>query len=358
MKKGFVFVLGVFVTCLFIPTLSKASEFNFAVQARLPDNQINKDVSYFDIKMNPGVQQTLKLDLRNDTDRPVTVDVAIASATTNLNGVVEYSPNDLKAAPSLKCDLSKQVTAPPQVTIPAKGTSELDLQAQMPTASFEGVMAGGVTLKEHKATAKDNSEGKGVAIKNEFSYVVGLVMRQNEKIVAPDLTLSKVTPTQVNARNVIMADMENPTATFINKVAVDGTVTKKDSSKVLYKINKDNLQIAPNTLFDFPIPLSGKALQPGTYTAHLDVYGNLSDRGIELRKMGDKTQKYLNHWHFTKEFTVKAAVAKDLNKKDVSIKSDTSQRWLYILLAIVALLLLLVLLLLVLILKRKKTTPR
>lgn len=91
--KKILFCLAAFVAMLLTPAVHVfGSELNFAAKAQLPDNQVHTDVSYFDIKMDRGAKQTLHVDLRNDTENEVEVDVGIASATTNINGVVEYSP--------------------------------------------------------------------------------------------------------------------------------------------------------------------------------------------------------------------------------------------------------------------------
>ena len=180
MKKA-IFCIAAFVAMLMTPAAHVfASELNFAAKAQMPDNQVNKGVSYFDIKMDQGAKQALHVDLRNDTEKEVAVDVGIASATTNINGVVEYGQNAIKPAKSLAFNMKDYVKTPAQVKIPAKGSTVLNLDVTMPSKPLHGVMAGGITLKEHQPgdqAAKD--AGKGVAINNRFSYVIGLLMQQS-----------------------------------------------------------------------------------------------------------------------------------------------------------------------------------
>ncbi|BDQ63724.1 hypothetical protein EfsSVR2332_38020 [Enterococcus faecalis] len=60
----------------------------------------------------------------------------------------------------------------------------------MPKDSFDGVMAGGITLKEKKKeTTTSADQSKGLAINNEYSYVVAIILQQNETKVQPDLKL-------------------------------------------------------------------------------------------------------------------------------------------------------------------------
>lgn len=353
MKKKLFCFITLIVMLIMPATQVFASELNFAAKAELPDNQVNPDVSYFDIKMNPGAQQTLHVQLRNETEKPVTLDVELASATTNLNGVVEYTPNTIKPAKSLQFNMKDYVKAPKQTVIPAKGSTVLDLAVIMPDKSFNGVMAGGITLKEHGLSDQGGqASGKKVAIKNRFSYVIGLLMRQNLAAVPAHVKLNAVKPSQVNARNVILTSMENDTATFIQQVAVDAKIFAKGSNQALYQVAKEGLQIAPDTNFDFPIALAGKALKPGTYVAKLEVYGNRQPNGKILRTTAEGKQHYRDHWTMTKQFTITEKAASTLNQRDVTIKPSHPQ-WTYILIGAVIVLMALIILLLILLLRRQ-----
>lgn len=351
MKKAILMAAGVIGLWL-CPAAAQASEFNFSVNAEIPENQLDKSVGYFDIKLAPGGEQTLHVNLQNDTDQDVRVDVSLANATTNVNGVVEYSPNGQLADPSLKHRLTQLVSAPGDVLVPAHGSSVLDLNVKMPAEAFDGLIAGGITLQEHKEAADAHKKQQGLAITNEYAYVLGLVMRQNEQPVAPQLTLKDVVPSQLNYRNVILAQMHNDAATYINKVVVDEVITKKGSKTALYEHHQENMQIAPNSSFDFPLPLEGEKLAAGTYVAQLTVYGNQKDGGSFTRKSGDTPQQFLNKWTFEKEFTIKAADAKKLNAKDVTIKETFP--WIPVLLGILAILLIILIILLIWALRRKR----
>lgn len=352
--KKMLFGTLILVIGLFLGPLAHASEFNFAIQPEIPSNQLDRSVSYFDILLGKGQSQVLNIDLRNDTKQAVTVSVEVASATTNLNGVVEYSPNEIKPAASLTYNLAKQVTFPKEVTIAPDSTTQLPITVTMPDQEFNGVIAGGITLKEKKTgTTNSSSTEAGVAINNEFSYVVALLMRQNQTAVAADLKLNNVFADQVNYRNVITTALENPTATYINKVAVDGQIVKKGDQTALYTIHKDDMQIAPQSTFDLPISLDGEALEPGTYVAQLTVYGFLNADGQYQRTSGETTQHYQNRWQLEKEFTIAAKEASDLNQKDVTVAKATNW-WLYALLLILILLILVVAYLLWLLWRRKK----
>ena len=177
-------------------------------------------------------------------------------------------------------------------------------------------------------------------------------MRQNLAAVPAHVRLNAVKPSQVNARNVILTSMENDTATFIQQVAVDAKIFAKGSNQALYQVAKEGLQIAPDTNFDFPIALAGKALKPGTYVAKLEVYGNRQPNGKILRTTAEGKQHYRDHWTMTKQFTITEKAASTLNQRDVTIKPSHPQ-WTYILIGAVIVLMALIILLLILLLRRQ-----
>jgi len=318
------------------PSAGNASEFNFAVTPITPKNQIDQDNTYFDLLLSPNQITEANVNLRNDTDKEVTVGISLNTATTNSNVVVEYGHNDLPRDKSLEYDLKDYVQYPESITLKPKSEQTVPFKIKMPDKAFNGVIAGGITFKEEGKNETKSSGKQGLSIENEYSYVVALLMRQNEKEVQPNLILHDVKPGQINARNTILANLQNDQKTYINQVAVNAQITKKGSDKVLYKEEKDDLQIAPNSSFSFPISLKEQALEPGDYQLTMTVSGNENQKGAFTQKVGDKTNHFEQQWTFKKAFRIDGKTAKELNEKDVTLKQDNT--WLYILIGILILL--------------------
>ncbi|MGM0172037.1 cell surface protein [Enterococcus mundtii] len=353
MKKRFILIVSLIVAMLsMVPVQSTfASEFNFAVTPVIPENQIDKEKTYFDLLMEPDKQQTIEVQLRNDTDNDITIETTINSATTNLNGVVEYGENKIEPDNSLVYNLKDYAKAEPEVTLPKHSEVTVPITVTMPAEKFDGVMAGGITFKEKTDdTQSSSSEDKGLAIKNEYSYVVALLIRQNMTAIKPDLKATKVEPAQVNARNVINVHLQNPQAVYLNQLNVATTITKKGSAEVLYESQAESMQMAPNSHFAYPISLNGEKLEAGKYTMKMTAYGEKAEDGeykVKTSNGSEETYKY--KWEFEKDFEIKGEVARELNEKDVTIEQDNT--WIYLLFGI---LLLLILLLLFIFWKRKK----
>lgn len=232
-RKQILFTIALVILSVFASSKTiAASEFNFAVTPITPANQIDKEKTYFDIQLEPNQQEKLNANLRNDTDKEVKIDVSLNSATTNSNVVVEYGKNEIKKDSSLTFNLEDYVDYPETVTLKPHSNQTVTFQVTMPNETFDGVLASGITFKEVQDEEKQKEKDEqGLSIKNEYSYVVALLMRQNLNEVAPNLILHEVEPGQINARNVILANIQNDQKTYINQVSIQTEITKKVAQK-------------------------------------------------------------------------------------------------------------------------------
>lgn len=355
MKKNYVrIILGLVLFLTLNSQKVTASEFNFAVVPEIPENQLDKNKTYFDLKMTPGAEQDLTVKLRNDTSEDIIVETIISSATTNSNGVVEYGPNTTKPDKTLAFNMADLATTAPETTVPAGKEVSVKVHLGMPNEPITGVIAGGITFKEkdsETASSKTADDETGMAIKNKYSYVLALLARQSEEVLAPDLLLNEVGAAQSNARNIIQANLQNPVATYLNQLKVTAEIRKKNSDQVLYSSETEAMQMAPNSNFNYYVPLNGKALEAGDYVIKIVAFGDKDEAGSYESKNAAGEKVNFNHrWEFEKEFSITSAEAKKLNDADVSIVKDYT--WLYILIGL--LLLLMVVGLIVFLVKRKK----
>ena len=76
--------------------------------------------TYFDLRVKPGQQQTLKVVLTNDTEQAVTIEPKVNVALTNVNGIADYSMEVKEHDKTLKLPITDVVKAPNEITVPAK----------------------------------------------------------------------------------------------------------------------------------------------------------------------------------------------------------------------------------------------
>ncbi|WP_411151725.1 DUF916 and DUF3324 domain-containing protein [Enterococcus mundtii] len=292
------------------PTIGYANDgaLNFYVTPEFPESQVEGSNSYFDLNLAPEETETLTLKLQNASSEPIQVQVTPHTAYTNVHGVVEYGKDAQEPDNSLMYSLDKLIDPSGIIELAGNETKTITVPLHMPEASFEGFLAGGLRITEVKEEQEETqSDEEGVAIKNEFAYVVGVIVSNSRDSVQPDLELLDVFANQLNYRNVISATIQNFTPTFVNRMAVEATVQRVGEDEVLYEANEEMMQMAPNSNFDFPISLQGDRFQSGEYVLKL------------------KATSGEEEWQWERKFTIEADEARALNRADVTI--DSSLNW-------------------------------
>ncbi|MFB9769009.1 DUF916 and DUF3324 domain-containing protein [Lactiplantibacillus modestisalitolerans] len=300
---------------------AQADNLNYAVTANLPENQINDQVSYFDLKVKPGQKQDLTIQIKNNDEQAHRYQVSPNLAVTNDNGVIDYSQAKAKADQSLKFNLKTALSAKQTVTVPAKSAKTVTIKLALPTKAFDGIALGGINVVQE--LADQNQQSGGVALQNQYAYVIGLQLREktttNRK---PNMRLHAVKARQLNYRNYVTANLQNDQPVIMRHLKIKSTVTKAGKTKPVLTTTKENLSMAPNSNFNFAIGDGQQALQPGKYTLHLTAK---ADEG---------------QWKFTKNFTISNRQAKKLNDTSVATQQSPNYLWWFVGLGAVIVLLL------------------
>ncbi|WP_208559714.1 DUF916 and DUF3324 domain-containing protein [Marinilactibacillus kalidii] len=278
----------------------------FYIDPIFPDSQVEDSNSYFDLNIEPGEEETLEVKVRNATSDVRNIEISSHTAFTNVHGVVEYGKTDENPDSSLSHKIEEVLEVPEQIELKGNEEKIISIPLKMPKESFEGVMAGGLRVQEVSDKELEDASEEGLAIKNKFSYVIGIVISNNRSFIEPDLTLQDVFADQLNYRNVISATIQNYTPTFVNKLAVDAKVKRAGEEDILYKAQNEDMQMAPNSHFDFPISLEGDRFKSGDYV--LDMTARSGE----------------NEWTWQEEFTIEADTARSFNREDVTIDSGIS----------------------------------
>ncbi|WP_301357398.1 DUF3324 domain-containing protein, partial [Enterococcus spodopteracolus] len=101
---------------------------------------------------------------------------------------------------------------------------------------------------------------------------------------------------------------------------------------ILYQASQEQMQMAPNSNFNFPISLEGDRFRSGEY----------------LLKMTARSGE--EEWQWERKFTIEADEARALNQKDVTI--DSSINWWIV--AVISLIILLLLIIVWLLIKKRR----
>ncbi|WP_321388260.1 DUF916 and DUF3324 domain-containing protein [uncultured Enterococcus sp.] len=271
---------------------------SFDATIHVPDSQADKNLSYFDVKLDPNQEEMLTVTLENKTEKTLTLKASFNRAITNAIGVIEYSGINKDTSKSAPYDIEDLVTLnDKEITLEPHATKDVTLTIKMPDNSFSGLLAGGVYFE---ANSDEKVEGN---VKNIFSREIALLIRSDGEEVKPEVTINSAKAGQENYRNIIEVGIENKAAAYIKDITIDYKVLL-DGKEVLKGTN-EQLNMAPNTLFPFQIPFSGDKFENGEYQVDIKVS---SDQG---------------EWEGKPKFTISEKEASDFNEKDVSIKEDS-----------------------------------
>ena len=305
---------------------------DFSVNAEQSVYQVDKSKTYFDLSLPVNESVPLVIHVTNNSEEAIEVAGELSPATTNINGVVEYGKTQNQLTSSVPFDITKVASFEKEKqTIATKQTVDFVVNVFVPTKDYAGIVAGGITLRD-VTEEKTSDETKGM-FKNKFAYAIALLVHGDKTPVENTVTLKEVTPTQVNSRNIVSAAIENKTANYINKVSIEASVTDASGKEVLSE-KKEDMQIAPSSLFQFPIYYEKQEMKAGKYTLKMTV----------------RSEK--QEWQLKKSFTITEEKATALNKTDVS-KKEESRNVQWLVLGLVGIIFLLLIILIV-VLKKKK----
>lgn len=260
--------------------------------------------------MEPGKTQEIPYTVFNRTDKSVTVETLIHSATTNSNGVIEYGESKSKFDETLSYDMKNLAKTVGEITVPPQSAVTETLSLKAPEKELAGVVAGGITFQEKKENVSNKST---VGVVNQFSQVKAILIRNSEKESSPDLKLKKAYADQSDGRNVIKTNLQNPNASYMFGLTTSVEIYKKETKEPYLSIKKEKIDVAPNTNFDLLVPLEGKKLAQGHYQAVV--------KGAWKEK----------RWNLHTDFEITDDAADQLNEKDIDLKNQPETfdwRWL------------------------------
>ncbi|MBO0441688.1 DUF916 and DUF3324 domain-containing protein [Candidatus Enterococcus ikei] len=320
LKKVALVLMFVF-SALGFGQLALADSNDFSVIPVLTENQ-NPDVpSYFDLTVTPSQKQTLKIKIKNNSNENVKYKLCVNTATTNQNGIIDYSIADFEKDESLKLSLKDCLTLKEQhVDVPANGEKEVLLELSVPATPFEGVALGGITVEP---IMEDESDG----VNNVFTRTLAIQLAETAKDIVPKLEGGEVRISQENFRNNVKFKLRNITPTIISNVTAEIFIERQGEKTPILEKTKEQLSFAPNSKFSL-LTEWNKQFDPGKYTYII----NLTDgKG--------------NKWSFTKNFEIRAEAAEKLNKTSVDIKKNFIEKYTLCILTIIIILFIILLLL-------------
>lgn len=281
------------------------------VKTIIPENQIDKTKTYFDLLMSAGTEQVIQVELKNTSQKEdIVAVIQINDATTNNNGTVEYTKSE-KRDSTLKVGISDLVRTDSEVVIPANQTKTLFIQITMPTEKLDGVILGGIVISEEKQRALNEKKSTGTTVINKFAYTIGLLLTENEKEAEVKLKLTTVTIGKVNYRKFIKANIQNTQPVIIKDMMIEAKIYLKEGKEIFFTQTSENINMAPNSNFDYLISMEKNEFPAGNYI--LEVKAKNSEK----------------EWTMQKEFTIVEKENKKLNETTNQLEATSSRKLIF-----------------------------
>jgi len=245
---------------------------------------------YFDLTMEPGEEQSLEVELENHSKEDKMITAEIATAVTNSEGIVDYVSGENRELEGASVfNMSDLATVESPIEISAGESCVVQIQVKMPPDFFEGILAGAIHFYEEESV-----------------HTIALLLRNSETPITPVLELSGVYSEYKDGEQRLFANLHNTQGAYITGMKMHTEIRKQGEEEILDEVEENQLQMAPNSNFDYQVPLNAE-LETGNYLLTMDV------------------QSSEDIWSFEKEFTVKEAVS-ETTEKDLKTKTQTEEK--------------------------------
>ncbi|MEI5993963.1 DUF916 and DUF3324 domain-containing protein [Candidatus Enterococcus mansonii] len=353
-SKQLILKIAILVSCIIsalcmLATQSQATEDDtggFSVKAILPENQLNKDVTYYDLRVKPNLEQTLDLELYNSTKEVQNVSVTINPGITNDNGLIDYSEREKEYQydDSLTLSITDIASTDKEVSIPALSKVTTKIHLKTPSQPFKGMVLGGiyVTSLSKDKEKQESSEG-GMQIKNKVVYSVGIKLTESDEPVEGDLLYEKgqTKAGQEAGRNIIKSKIRNLAPINVDELSYHAKIYAENAQEIVAERAVSGYRMAPNSYFHYQVPWGSQPFKAGKYRMELSA---------ESKVTGQK-------WQWKDNFEITQEEAKTLNESAIDLEETTN--WLlYVALGIGLILLIGLVIVFIWLHKRKKEKQR
>ena len=237
-----------------------------------PENQ-NPDTSgFFDLLVSPGERQEIAISVGNATSDDMTVTIHLISASTNRNGIINYTTpgyNDETMRHPFSEIAFLPDAAQGEVVIPVGYQGRVPIFIDIPDEKFEGMILGAIRVIQELS---EEDLAAGGTIVNRYSFVLAVRLQHSfENDIEPDFLLGEVGPQLINHRNAIVAHVRHTQPRITRPVTATAQLYARGGTEPLFEAD-ESVNFAPNTIFPFVIARDvGRGLEPGYYTARIQL---------------------------------------------------------------------------------------
>lgn len=257
-------------------TIQQKAEVSYSVKKIKAANEINETSSFYDLGVTKGENKEIQAIIANSSNQPIYVKSQIFTAFTNENGTITYNTKPKSISKSLKFKLSDFATieaSDKRIEVPPHSEKTVTAFIDVPKDVPDGVMLGAWYFEKENQVV-ENKEEQGIGIANKYSYSLAIKVTVNQEIEKPELKLKGVTTGLSNYRKAIQATIENESPGIISKLTVNAQILNEKNGELLYERKQEDMIMAPNSNFSYPIFLKDQEMKSGDYVLNVEASTN------------------------------------------------------------------------------------
>lgn len=282
---------------------------NYSVQKMQPEGAlVSNNSSFFDLLVQPGEKRRIQATIFSSDDQPITVNSEIFTTYTNENGQISYTSAAETYDKSLRfkiSDFAAVAASDIQAEVAPGESQTVSVDIQVPDNIPDGAYVGSWYFERADQVVEGENSQEGISISNKYSYALGIKLTVNQEIAEPNLNLLDITTGMNNYRKVVHANLQNDLPAVVSQLKVAAEIMPKDEYQVLYKNSLENITMAPNSNYSFPIFFENQPMEAGQYTMELTATTNDP-------KWSEKTWRWRENFTIT-ENEVQALAAEAIN---------------------------------------------
>ncbi len=282
MKKILLFLTSIMLFIFSINTASaktndiKTKNLDFSVSLELPKNQEKGIESIFSLNVKPKQHQTVYINLKNNTSKPITVEMSQANALNSPSGGINYT-NKRKDDYSQLIDsmfyMDNKINIPKEVNLKAYENKRIPITIHVPSID-QGTLLGGIIF--HSKTVHSNSNSQGYSAKVSIDRTIAIKLNLSKEIKTVPLKISKVESENLGNRVNVAFNLENKNASIFQNVQINYEISKK--GKMIFSGEIPSFNVAPKTQVKMQIPWNADEITQGKY--HLKIKPTSQSEGI------------------------------------------------------------------------------
>lgn len=258
-----------------------------------PENQDANTNGYFNLIMEPGQQQTIRIKLVNNSDEPMQINIIKTNALTTQNGGIHYTEeegSDISYILNENFLVSRYMNVQESILLPAKSTEILFIQLTAPKE--KGTYLGGILFTSEDKDESD-SEAK-IQITNEVRVGTAILMNVGERTV-PEIEIKESIVEIYPSGIQLQTRLENTTPSLVKSYKVHYKVFN-EQDELLFEGGTEQFDMAPFSGIMFPSYWNHDQFNEGQYKIEMTIQGdgNTFTKTNEFQIKKADTKKYIN----------------------------------------------------------------